>query len=266
MNKIHEASLFIACQNSSSTQKQSLTRRQMQFVEYFELFSEVTMVHPTCEENNPKVKKYYTQDQESPPDHRLKAEWVHMQWGDTAQGRCRSTTEIHSKAASCWFATSFPKWEAIWQHIGIFCSVQGKAFTLPSRQCKHHHLLLVPCLAKDRNPLCNIPRSPLTHPCHKLLEVNERIPVLIQKAEQAPCQHRCMCTTGPGGQADEELFELLHVYAILLQVGQTLIPTGSRSAIVPPVTAHQILCLRRERINRSDYSTLQPSRGVEMLL
>lgn len=103
---------------------------------------------------------------------------------------------------------------------------------------------------------CNIPRSPeisLTHPCNKLLEVNERIPVLIQKPEQASCQHRCMCTTGPGCQTDEQLFELLHVYAILLQVGQTLISAGSCSTIVSPVATHQILCLWRERVDRSDY-------------
>lgn len=42
--------------NSSSAQKQSLTRRQVQFVEYFEFFSEVAMVHPTWKEKK-KVKK-----------------------------------------------------------------------------------------------------------------------------------------------------------------------------------------------------------------
>lgn len=116
---------------------------------------------------------------------------------------------------------------------------------------------------------CNIPRSPeisLTHPCNKLLEVNERIPVLIQKPEQASCQHRCMCTTGPGCQTDEQLFELLHVYAILLQVGQTLISAGSCSTIVSPVATHQILCLWRERVDRSDYFILQQSMGVETFL
>lgn len=45
--------------NSSSTQKQPLTRRQVQFVEYFEFFSEVTMVHPTWKEKK-KVKKNNT--------------------------------------------------------------------------------------------------------------------------------------------------------------------------------------------------------------
>jgi len=42
--------------NSSDIGKQSLTGRQMQFVKYFEFFSEVTMVHPTCESKK-MVKK-----------------------------------------------------------------------------------------------------------------------------------------------------------------------------------------------------------------
>lgn len=110
-------------------------------------------------------------------------------------------------------------------------------------------------MEKDRHIFCSIPfspKTPLTHSCDELLEVDERIPVLIQEAEEAPCQHRGVCPTGPGGEAAEQLLELLHVYAILLQVGQALVPAGSGRTVVPPVTAHQVLGLWRERINRAD--------------
>lgn len=112
-------------------------------------------------------------------------------------------------------------------------------------------------LGKGRIHFYSVPFSsetPLTHSCHKLLEVDERIPVLIQEAEEPPCQHRGVCPTGPGGEADEELLELLHVYPVLLQVGQALVPAGSGRTVVPPVTAHQVLGLWRERINRADYA------------
>lgn len=66
-----------------------------------------------------------------------------------------------------------------------------------------------------------------------------------------------MCPTGPGGEADEQLCELLHVYAVLLQVGQALVAAGSGRTVVPPVTAHQVLGLCRERINRADYAAPQ---------
>lgn len=138
---------------------------------------------------------------------------------------------------------------------------------LPSWQWTHHYLLLVLFLEKDRHIFCRTPFSPkppLTHSCHKLLEVDERIPVLIQEAEEPPCQHRGMCPTGPGGEADKQLLELLHVYAILLQVGQALVPAGSGRTVIPPVTAHQVLGLWRERINRADYAAPQEWRLLQL--
>lgn len=135
--------------------------------------------------------------------------------------------------------------------------------TLSLWQWTHYYLLLVLFLDKDRPIFCGTqfsPKPPLTHSCHELLEVDERIPVLIQEAEEPCCQHGGVCPTSPGGEADEQLLELLHVDSVLLQVGQALVAAGGGRTVVPPVTAHQVLGLWGERINRADYAAPQQGR------
>lgn len=53
-----------------------------------------------------------------------------------------------------------------------------------------------------------------------------------------------MGSVGPGEQELEEAFELLHVDAVLLQVGQAGVMTLCGVAAAAPVTAGQVLCLK----------------------
>lgn len=59
-----------------------------------------------------------------------------------------------------------------------------------------------------------------------------------------------MGAVGPGEQQVEQAFELLHVDAVLLQVGQAGVVALSRVAAAAPVTAGQVLRLERGRVVR----------------
>lgn len=54
-----------------------------------------------------------------------------------------------------------------------------------------------------------------------------------------------MSSIGPGEQQVEQAFELLHVDAVLLQVGQAGVVTLCGVAAATPVTAGQVLGLKR---------------------
>lgn len=56
-----------------------------------------------------------------------------------------------------------------------------------------------------------------------------------------------MGSVGPGEQQVEQAFELLHVDAVLLQVGQAGVVALCGVAAAAPVTAGQVLRLRRGR-------------------
>lgn len=61
-----------------------------------------------------------------------------------------------------------------------------------------------------------------------------------------------MGSVGPGEQELEEAFELLHVDAVLLQVGQAGVMTFCGVAAAAPVTAGQMLCLKSRGVMGED--------------
>lgn len=61
-----------------------------------------------------------------------------------------------------------------------------------------------------------------------------------------------MRSVGPGEQQVEQAFELFHVDAVLLQVGQAGVMAFCGVAAAAPVAAGQVLCLERERQRRME--------------
>lgn len=86
----------------------------------------------------------------------------------------------------------------------------------------------------------------LTQATDELPEIDEGVSVLVKETEEAQSQGVWVGSVGPGEQQVEQAFELLHVDAVLLQVGQARVVALCGVAAATPVTAGQMLCLERE--------------------
>lgn len=82
-----------------------------------------------------------------------------------------------------------------------------------------------------------------TQTSDELSEIDEPVAVLVQQTEKARRQQVRLGAVGPGEELLEEPLELLHVDAVLLQVGQTGVVALCWVAAASPVTAGQMLRL-----------------------
>lgn len=83
----------------------------------------------------------------------------------------------------------------------------------------------------------------LTEAGNELSEVDERVRVLVEKAEEADGETIGVCAAGPGKEHQEQSFKLLQVHAVLLQVGQAWVVSVHRVTGATPVTAGQVFGL-----------------------
>lgn len=83
----------------------------------------------------------------------------------------------------------------------------------------------------------------LTDTGDELFEVDERVFVLVEQAEESAGQRVGVKTAAPGRQSREELSELTAVNAILLKIRQTGVVTLRRRAARSPITAHDVFGL-----------------------
>lgn len=71
---------------------------------------------------------------------------------------------------------------------------------------------------------------------------------MVEETEEAQSQGVRVGPVGPGEQQLEEAFELLHVDAVLLQVGQAGVVALCGVAAAAPVAAGQVLCLGGQQL------------------
>jgi len=89
--------------------------------------------------------------------------------------------------------------------------------------------------------------SLLTQAIDELPKIDEGISVIVKETEEAQSQGVRVGPGGPGEQQVEQASELLHVDAVLLQVGQAGVVALRGVAAAAPVTAGQVLRLNRAR-------------------
>lgn len=89
---------------------------------------------------------------------------------------------------------------------------------------------------------------PLTESGHKLFEVDERVFVLVEQAEESAGERVGVKAAAPGRQSGEELNELTAVNVVLLQIRQTWVVPLRRGAARTPVTTHDVLRLGQTHI------------------
>ncbi len=97
-------------------------------------------------------------------------------------------------------------------------------------------------------------KHPLTESGDKLFEVDERVFVLVEQAEESAGQCFGVKATAPGRQSGEELNELAAVDAVLLQIRQTLVVPLRCSAARTPVTTHDVLRLGQTHIYTNNHT------------